>query len=47
MELFTRYSAAGAKRSKQPDLARELVQYISSPDIQPMLEKMGLEPPQG
>jgi len=46
VELFTRYSAAVAKRSKQPDLAKQLVQYIASPDIQPTLEKMGLEPPQ-
>jgi ABC-type thiamine transport system substrate-binding protein len=38
VELFTRYSAIVAKRSKQPDLALQLVQYISSPDIQPMLE---------
>jgi adenylosuccinate lyase len=45
VELFTRYSAAVAKRSKQPDLAKQLVQYIAS-DIQPTREKMGLEPPQ-
>ena len=45
VELFTRYSAAVAKRSKQPGLAQQLVQYISSPDIQPTLEKMGLQPP--
>ncbi len=46
VELFTRYSAAVAKRSKQPDLARQLVQHISSPGVQPTLEKMGLQPPQ-
>ena len=46
VELLTRYSAAVAKRSRQPELAKQLVQYISSPDIQPTLEKMGLQPPQ-
>ena len=45
VQLLTRYSAAAAKRSRQPDLARQLVQYISSPEVQPTLEKMGLEPP--
>ncbi len=46
VELFTRFSAAVAKRSSQPDLARKLVQYIASPDVQPTLKKMGLEPPE-
>lgn len=46
VELYTRYSAAVAKRSKQPELAKQLVQYIASPDIQPTLEKMGLQRPQ-
>ncbi len=46
VELFTRYSAVVAKRSKQPDLAQQLVQYISSPDIHSTLEKMGLQPRQ-
>ena len=46
VEKFTRFSAAVAKRSKQPELAKQLVEYISSPDIQPTLKKMGLEPPQ-
>ena len=46
VELFTRYSAAVARRSKQPGLARQMVHYISSPDIQLTLEKMGLQPPQ-
>jgi molybdate transport system substrate-binding protein len=46
VELLTRYSAAVARRSRHPDRAWQLVQYISSPDIQPTLEKMGLEPPQ-
>ena len=45
VELLTRYAAAVAKRSKQPDLAKQLVQYIASPDIEPTLEKMGLQPP--
>ncbi len=45
VELLTRYSAAVAGRSRQPDLARQLVQHIASPDIQPTLEKMGLQPP--
>ena len=45
VELLTPYAAAVAKRSRQPDLARQLVQYIPSPEAQPTLEKMGLEPP--
>lgn len=45
VQLLTPYAAAVAKRSKQPDLARQLVQYIASPEVQPTLEKMGLEPP--
>ncbi len=45
VELYTRYSAAVAKRSRQPQLARRLVQYIASPDIAATLEKMGLQPP--
>ena len=45
VQLLTPYGAAVAKRSKQPDLARQLVQYIASPEVQPTLEKMGLEPP--
>ena len=46
VELLTRYSAAVAKRSKQPELARRLVEYLASPGIQPTLERMGLQPPQ-
>ena len=43
--LLTRYSAAVARRSKQPELAHQFVQYIASPRLQPTLKKMGLEPP--
>ena len=47
VELLTPYAAAVARRSRQPELARQLVQHIASPDAQPTLEKMGLEPPKG
>ena len=43
--LLTRYSAAVARRSRQPELAHQFVQYIASPEIRPTLEKMGLEAP--
>ena len=47
VELLTRYSAAVARRSKQPELAHQFVQHIASPGIQPTLKAMGLEPPRG
>ncbi len=46
VQLLTPYAAAVAKRSRQPDLAKQLVQYIASPEVQPTLETMGLEPPE-
>lgn len=45
VELLTRYSAAVARRSRQPELARRFVQHIASSDIRPTLMTMGLEPP--
>ena len=47
VELLTRYSAAVARRSKQPELAHQFVQHIASLGIQPTLKAMGLEPPRG
>ena len=46
VQLLTRYAAAVAKRSKQPELVHRFLRYIASPDIQPTLERMGPEPPQ-
>lgn len=45
VQLLTPFAAAVARRSAHPDLARQLVRYIASPDVQPTLEKMGLQPP--
>ena len=46
VEYLTRFSAAVDSRSKNQALAKQLIAYLASPTAQPVLEKMGLEPPE-
>ncbi len=46
VELHTRFTAAVCRRSKDPELAARLIAFLSAPDALPVLEKMGLEPPE-
>jgi molybdate transport system substrate-binding protein len=45
VEYLTRFSAAVDRRSKNQALAKQLIEYLASPIALPVLEKMGLEPP--
>ena len=45
VEYLTRFSAAVDSRSKNQALAKQLIEYLASPSAQPVLEKMGLNPP--
>lgn len=44
VQLLTMFSGAIAKRSKHPDLAKDLLAYLSSPEILPTIKEKGLEP---
>ncbi len=45
LELLTVYSAAVATRSKSPQAALQLIRFISRPELDLTLKRMGLEPP--
>jgi molybdate transport system substrate-binding protein len=45
VEYLTRFAAAVDSRSKNQALAKQLIAYLASPTALPVLEKMGLEPP--
>jgi molybdate transport system substrate-binding protein len=46
VEYLTRFAAAVDSRSKNQALAMQLIEYLASPTALPVLEKMGLEPPE-
>jgi molybdate transport system substrate-binding protein len=44
VQRVTVFSAGVASASKQPDAARALIRYLSSPEAAPTIAKTGLEP---
>ena len=45
VQLLTPFAAAVTRRSQHPELARQVVADLASPEARPILVKMGLEPP--
>lgn len=45
IQLLTMFSAAVATKAKHPKLAHELVEYLASPEVYPVLEQKGLQAP--
>ena len=45
VQLLTMFSAAVAKRSRQPELATDFVAYLASPETYPVLKQKGLKAP--